>query len=204
LITGKITPDHPLFSWLLRNKVTPEALFEIAANPIKLDIMGLNFYPQWSTKQIYQDRRGRIQFRDIEPEGAGFVELIEGYYERYQTPIMITETSAVGSDGIRSEWLDASLKMIKDLRERGIPVVGYTWFPIFTMIDWRYRFSTEPLENFYLELGAYKLNREAGKRWLETPLVAQMKAAIRNSAESIGELRSDVYNSLAPSLGFTG
>lgn len=190
LITGRITPDHPLFPWFLRNGTTSEALKEIAENKIELDVVGLNFYPQWSTKQIYQDSRGRIMFRDIEPEGSGFKDLIESYYERYQAPVMITETSAVGSDEIRSEWFEASTRMVKELRADGIPVIGYTWFPLFTMIDWRYRFSNEPLENFYLELGAYKLNRDKSieKRWLETPLVPQFKAAIQNSEQSIGSL----------------
>jgi beta-glucosidase/6-phospho-beta-glucosidase/beta-galactosidase len=190
LITGRMTPDHPLFSWFVRSGITSDNLKELAANKIELDVLGLNFYPQWSTKQIYQDGRGRIIFRDIEPEGNGFIELIESYYERYEVPIMITETSAVGPDEIRSRWFDASTSMVKELRGRGVPVIGYTWFPLFTMIDWRYRFSNEPLENFYLELGVYKLNRnaEAGNRWIETPLVAEMKAAIQNSAESIGSL----------------
>ena len=207
LITGRMTPDHPLFPWLLRSGVTPEAVKEIADNAIKLDVLGLNFYPQWSTKQIYQDNRGRIQFRDIEPEGNGFIELIESYYKRYETPIIITETSAVGSDEIRSRWFDTSVRMVKNLRSHGTPVIGYTWFPLFTMIDWRYRFSNEPLENFYLELGVYKLNRNydgSGRRWLETPLVQQMQDAIRNSEESVGRLNMENQISLAPSLGFTG
>ncbi|HYP49668.1 MAG TPA: hypothetical protein VEQ34_01915, partial [Pyrinomonadaceae bacterium] len=47
-----------------------------------------------------------------------------------------------------------------------------------------------PLENFYLELGAYKINRDKSdkRRWLETPLVPQFKAAIQNSEQSIGSL----------------
>ncbi|MDQ4120619.1 MAG: family 1 glycosylhydrolase [Acidobacteriota bacterium] len=190
LVTGRITPEHPLFLWFLRNGVTPDALSEIAANKIELDVMGLNFYPQWSTKQIYQNSRGRILFRDIEPEGVGFIELIESYYERYKVPLMITETSAVGSDEIRSRWFDASTSMVKELRGRGVPVIGYTWFPLFTMIDWRYRFSNEPLENFYLELGVYKINRDKSdrRRWLETTLVPQFREAIQNSEQSIGWL----------------
>lgn len=199
LINGRLTPDHPLFPWFLRNGTTPDALNEIAENKVELDVLGLNFYPQWSTKQIYQNSRGRIMFRDIEPEGNGFIELIEAYYKRYEVPVMITETSAVGSDDIRSRWFEASTNMVKELRGRGVPVVGYTWFPLFTMIDWRYRFSNEPLENFYLELGVYKLNRDNsnGKRWLETPLVSQFKAAVQNAAESIGYLNT-VETSIPP------
>jgi beta-glucosidase len=189
LITGRITHDHLLFPWLVRNGATPDELDELRRNKISLDVLGMNFYPQWSTKQIYFDKRGRIAFRETEPDGEGFAELIRDYYYRYQVPVMITETSAVGPEEIREKWLQFSLETIKKLRREGVPVVGYTWFPMFTMIDWRYRFSQEPLENFYLELGLYQLNRKPnGKRWLETPLVEMMKDYIRNSEESVGEL----------------
>jgi beta-glucosidase/6-phospho-beta-glucosidase/beta-galactosidase len=189
LISGRLTHDHLIFPWLIRNGASPDELDEIRRNKISLDVLGLNFYPQWSTKQLYIDKRGRVAFRETEPDGAGFSELITHYYERYQVPIMITETSAVGTHDIRQQWLKSSVGMIKDLRWSGIPVIGYTWFPFFTMIDWRYRFATEPLEDFYLELGLYKLNREAAKpRWLQTPIVEQMKGYVKNSNESIGNL----------------
>ncbi len=189
LISGRLTHDHLLFPWLIRNGASPDDLAELQKNKISLDVLGLNFYPQWSTKQLYLDKRGRIAFRETEPDGEGFAELITDYYNRYKVPVMITETSAVGTDEIRSQWLDSSVRMIKNLRGEGVPVIGYTWFPMFTMIDWRYRFSDEPLENFYLELGLYHLNREKGeKRWLASPLVEQMKKLVNNPDESIGEL----------------
>lgn len=200
LISGRLTHDHLLFSWLVRNEASPDALDEIGRNPIELDVLGLNFYPQWSTKLLHIDKRGRLTFSETEPEGDGFKELITHYHDRYQVPIMITETSAVGSDEIRERWLESSVSMIKDLRRDGIPVIGYTWFPLFTMIDWRYRFSTDPLESFYLELGLYKLNREdAGKRWLETPLVDKIKRYIDNPGGSIGDLSVHGVSSEAPS-----
>jgi len=189
LVSGKLTHDHLLFSWLVRNGASPDALDEIASNPIDLDVIGLNFYPQWSTKLMYIDKRGRLAFRETEPDGDGFKELITNYHERYNVPIMITETSAVGSDEIRERWLETSVSMIKDLRANHVPVIGYTWFPLFTMIDWRYRFSQEPLENFYLELGLYNLNREAAQpRWLETPLVEKMKGYIHDPRSAVGDL----------------
>jgi beta-glucosidase len=190
LISGRLTHDHLLFPWLVRNGVTPAELDELRRDKITLDVLGMNFYPQWSTKQLYIDKRGRLAFQETEPDGQGFAELITDYYNRYQAPIMITETSAVGSHEIREQWLESSVSTIKNLRASGVPVIGYTWFPLFTMIDWRYRFSNEPLENFYLELGLYTLNRESGgKRWLETPIVEQMKSYIKNSEERIGNIQ---------------
>jgi hypothetical protein len=189
LISGRLTHDHLLFSWLVRNGASPDDLVELGQNPIDLDVLGLNFYPQWSTKLLYIDKRGRLAFRETEHEGDGFKELITHYHDRYNVPIMITETSAVGSDEIRQRWLHSSVSMIRDLRAGGVPVIGYTWFPLFTMVDWRYRFSQEPLENFYLELGLYRLNRESeGPRWIETPLVEQIKKYIANSKAAVGHL----------------
>lgn len=189
LISGRLTHDHLLFSWLVRNGASLDDLAELQNNKIKLDVLGMNFYPQWSTKQLYLDNRGRVAFRETEHEGDGFAELITDYYRRYEVPIMITETSAVGNDETRSRWLDSSVSSIKNLRAAGVPVIGYTWFPFFTMIDWRYRFSDEPLENFYLELGMYHLNREkTGKRWQPSPLVEQMKTMIANPEKAVGRL----------------
>jgi beta-glucosidase len=189
LISGRLTHDHLLFSWLVRNGATPGEIEELRLNKIDLDVLGMNFYPQWSTKQLYIDNRGRIAFRETEHDGEGFAELITDYYNRYQVPVMITETSAVGSNEVRERWLESSVSMIKTLRESGVPVIGYTWFPLFTMIDWRYRFSNEPLENFYLELGMYSLNRDKnGPRWLETPIVSQMKDYIKNTEARVGNL----------------
>ena len=124
LITGRVNHDHLLYSWLLYNGAAPDDLIFLAENRIELDMLGLNFYPQWSTKQIYLDKKGRIAFRETEPEGGGFAELITHYHDRYQVPVFITETSAVGSDEIRLAWLKSSVAAIKGLRERGVPVIG--------------------------------------------------------------------------------
>lgn len=189
LLTGRITPEHPLFVWLIRNGVSADELQAIAARRIHLDVVGLNFYPQWSTKQIYLDQRGRIAYRNTEQEGEGFAALITDYYHRYHAPVMVTETSAFGPTEVRAQWLKASVQAIKGLREQGVPVYGYTWFPLFTMIDWRYRFGRGPLHEYYLDLGLYQLNREEGRRWLETPLAEQMRSYIADPATAVGTLR---------------
>lgn len=192
LITGRIRQDHELFSWIVRNGASPDAIDEISQNAIKLDLIGMNFYPQWSTRLLYIDKRGKLAFSETEQDGVGFKELITDHYERYKVPIVITETSAVGSDEIRERWLDSSVGMIKDLRGSSVPVLGYTWFPLFTMIDWRYRFGTDPMENYYLELGLYRLNQQSTKpRWLETPLVAKLKSYIADPVAAIGHLKKD-------------
>jgi beta-glucosidase/6-phospho-beta-glucosidase/beta-galactosidase len=189
LLTGRVTHEHPLFPWLVYNGASPNDLSHIASRAIRLDVIGMNFYPLWSTQELHLDKRGRLAYRPTDPEGSGFAKLIEEYYDRYKVPIIITETSAHLSDETRSRWLEQSLSAIKALRGQGVPVHGYTWFPLFTMVDWRYRFGQGPVEDYYIELGLYTLSREAGEpRWLPTPLVAEMRDCINNPEQSIGHL----------------
>jgi len=189
LLTGLVNGSHPLFNWLIRNGTSIEDLDNICGRPIALDVLGLNFYPQWSTQQLYIDQRGRLAYRATEQDGAGFATLIDDFYQRYKVPIMVTETSAFGSEELRSQWLNASLGAIKHLRSRGVPVVGYTWFPLFTMIDWRYRYGKGPKEQYRIELGLYRLKDTADEhgRWAPTPLVEQFQYCVRNPEQAIGE-----------------
>jgi hypothetical protein len=187
LLTGRVSPDHPLFPWLVRNGASPDRLAAIAESPVPFTLMGLNFYPQWSTTQLYIDRKGRLAYQPVEQDGAGFSALIEDYYRRYRLPIMVTETSAKGNEVVRARWLEASVAAIRVLRGRGIPVLGYTWFPLFTMIDWKYRFGRGPLDEYRLDLGLYTLNGSQ-PRWRPTPLVEQFRSYITDAENAIGNL----------------
>jgi beta-glucosidase len=190
LLTGRVTPEHPLFVWLLRSGASPDVLAEIARRPTKLDVLGLNFYPQWSTQHLYVDPKGRLAYRVHEEDAAGFAALINDYYERYRAPLIITETSAFGTEELRAHWLRSSVEAVKYLRGQHVPVVGYTWFPMFTMIDWRYRHATAPAAQYRIELGLYRLSDDiaAQGRWSATPLVEQFREYVANPAASIGEL----------------
>jgi beta-glucosidase/6-phospho-beta-glucosidase/beta-galactosidase len=187
LLTGRVTPSHPLFAWLVRSGASPDRLAAIAAQPVPFSLMGLNFYPQWSTTQLYIDRKGRLAYQPVEQDGAGFSTLIQDYYQRYQLPIMVTETSARGDESVRARWLEASVAAIRALRSRNVPVLGYTWFPLFTMIDWRYRFGRGPLKEYRLELGLYSLDGDE-QRWRPTPLVEQFRSYVSDAENAVGNL----------------
>jgi beta-glucosidase len=188
LLTGRVTSEHPLFSWLVRNGASLIDLAALKQSAITLDMLGLNFYPQWSTLRLYLNAQGQAVRRTTERKGGGFAEMMLAYYQRYQAPVLVTETSAHGSNEMRAMWLDSCMVAIKALREKGIPILGYTWFPLFTMIDWRYRYGRKPLANYRLELGLYKLGEPEGPRWLPTPLVPRFMAYSSNSEASIGTL----------------
>lgn len=191
LITGQITREHPLFQWLLEHGAGAQELEQLARGKIALDAIGLNFYPQWSTRQIHLDAQGRLKYRLVEKDGAGFSELLQDFYTRYQVPMIVTETSAFGANRLRARWLAASVAAIKNLRAGGVPIHGYTWFPLFTMYKWNYRRGRLPLERYRFDLGLFQLNtQEDGPRFLETPLVEQFVSYVNNPKEAVGDLRT--------------
>jgi beta-glucosidase len=189
MLTGRIRPEHPLWSWLLRNGASPNDLMAFARSPIALDVLGLNFYPQWSTRQIAVDEKGRLVYRIAEKDGAGFADIIADFYHRYRAPVIVTETSAKGKQAVRLRWLEASVAAIRRLRGAGVPVLGYTWFPMFTMYDWRYRTGHGPLEEYRLELGLYTLGQgDTDGRWHPTPLVETLQSYIAEPERAVGTL----------------
>jgi beta-glucosidase/6-phospho-beta-glucosidase/beta-galactosidase len=189
LIAGRITPDHPLYTWLLRNGAGPDELSGIRRDAVPLDVIGMNFYPQWSTQQVSVNRKGRLEWRPVEEDGAGFVQLIADYHKHYGVPILVTETSAKGAVDVRARWLETSVAAIHRLRAEGVPVIGYTWFPLFTMIDWRYRYGKRPLKDYHLDLGLYTLAPEGSeRRWRPTPLVEQFQRYVADPAGAVGAI----------------
>ena len=88
-------------------------------------------------------------------------------------PIMITETSSNGDVKARARWMDETVATVSSLRGEGIPIIGYTWFPLFTMVDWAYRKGRLTLDKYLVHLGLYDsaFDMEGVLRRQATPLV---------------------------------
>jgi beta-glucosidase/6-phospho-beta-glucosidase/beta-galactosidase len=179
LIAGRVNESHPLWPWLLQNGASADALLWFQHNTVPIDVMGLNFYPQWSSRQVGFDSMGRRFSRPVFRDGANFSELITRYYEKYRRPIMITETSAFGRHDVRSRWLADSTNAVQQLRSAGVPLIGYTWFPMLTMVTWSYRYGTMPASEYDIDLGLFKLNRKGSPRWQEMPLAEEFRRLIK-------------------------
>ena len=55
----------------------------------------------------------------------------------------------------RAQWMDETIDAVRAVRAEGLPVVGYTWFPMITMFDWLYRRGDKPLADYAIHLGLY-------------------------------------------------
>jgi beta-glucosidase len=188
LVTGRVDASHPLLAWLGDHGVHDSMLDYFASNPVPPDVMGVNYYPRHSTELFEPGVHHGGGFGDpraTRDDGVlGLREVLTGYAERYGAPVMVTETCVTGTVAERAEWLDNSVAEVVRLAAAGLPIVGYTWWPVFDMYEWTYRHSTENRAAHLLSMGLWSLaERDGDLARVPTPLVAQFRAlAERHSA----------------------
>ncbi len=187
LACGLVGPGHPRFDWLVEHGADAGRLDYLAEHAPEWDILGVNFYP-WTNRRIVRRRNGRLRsVCDTPPETL--TEVLRMVHARYERPMMVTETSATGCPLERARWMRETLGAVRSARSEGLPVVGYTWFPLFTMIEWKYRWSRRGLQDHLLHLGLYDVRPRDGRMDREaTPLVDAFRDHVANPANSVGEV----------------
>jgi beta-glucosidase/6-phospho-beta-glucosidase/beta-galactosidase len=190
LVSGRMRPDSPLWPWLLRHGATEEELAWFHARAVELPLVGLNLYPMFTRKVL---RRSGTRSRWTMPYATA--EIVERlgrlYWERYRAPVFISETASVGSVARRRAWLQDSVAAVRRLRSAGVPMVGYTWWPLFALVTWAYRQGTHPPAFYLKQMGLWNLDASLVRR--RTPLVDEFRQLANAGAASAGSLaRADV------------
>ena len=172
LTTGRVDHDHALIDYLVENGVTEADLDWFQQNCVTFDIFGANYYP-WSYAELRMHTSGKPYTVVRRASGHKIEIILRNAWERYHLPIMVTETSSNGDVEARARWMDETVESVYSLRKEGIPIVGYTWFPLFTMVDWAYRKGRRTLDKYLVHLGLYDsaFDTEGVLRRQETPLV---------------------------------
>ncbi|MDX6710695.1 MAG: beta-glucosidase [Blastocatellia bacterium] len=189
LITGLVTPLHPLYSFVLKHGMSESELTWFSEHAVKLDVLGINMYPMYTLKEMIRTTGG-IRTR-MPYASADLVEqLATMYWQRYHRPIMIAETASVGPVKRRLRWLNDSLGAVRRLRAGGVPLIGYTWWPMFALIGWAYRQNNRPFENYLLQMGLWDLQSDNGNQLerVATPIVDIYKEMIAGGIRDVGKL----------------
>ena len=84
-------------------------------------------------------------------------------------------------------WLESSLDAVERSRARGVPIVGYTWWPLFALVAWAYRQGRRPLASHLLQMGLYDLEPESLAR-IRTPLVDLYRELAAGGSRVAGRL----------------
>jgi beta-glucosidase/6-phospho-beta-glucosidase/beta-galactosidase len=155
LVTGRVNEGHPLYVYLQLHGITAGDLAWFRDHAVRFDYLGVNFYP-WSSGELRPGKHDRLYRVPRRGSGTVLAEVLREAYVRYALPLIVTETSARGDLATRTRWMDETIAAVAALRREGMPVVGYTWFPLITMIDWAYRTGRRPLHHYLLHLGLYE------------------------------------------------
>jgi beta-glucosidase/6-phospho-beta-glucosidase/beta-galactosidase len=159
LTMGLVGDGHPLRSWLGAHGVTDDELRWYADNAVQPDVIGVNYYPTFTTIRVEDGKT-----TPIVAGVAGLRDLVEVYSRRYGRPLLITETSLIGTPEEKIAWLQDSAAEAVTLREEGHPLIGFTWFPFLDMFDWLYRFDEAPADDWHVAFGLVDLVRGADQQ----------------------------------------
>ena len=105
---------------------------EIGGHPRYLDIVGVNFYHanEWE----YPDRTIAWHDQPRDPRWKPLGDLVTEVFERYDRPVMISETSHFGAG--RARWLREVGSEVDRVLGRGVPLLGVCIYPIIDRPDW--------------------------------------------------------------------
>lgn len=158
LTMGRVDDSHPLRDYLATHGVTAADLEWFRDNAVAPDVVGVNYYPGFTTVEYVG-----ASTLPVEAGTAGLRDLLSLYHERYRLPLALTETSRGGPVESRLAWLSESIEAVQALRDEGMPIVGYTWFPFFTLVDWLYRNDLAAPDDWFIHMGLVDLHRGADR-----------------------------------------
>jgi beta-glucosidase len=152
LLLGLVTRGHPLWSWLVEHGAAPETLDSFVAAPPRLDVLGVNYYPDL-TPRVIERVDGEIRQVTANRWTAGLEQVLRSARNRYALPMVVTETSIEGDESTRRRWAEESMATVRALRDEGLDLRGYTWWPLLDFVDWSYASGGRNVEEFVLDPG---------------------------------------------------
>jgi hypothetical protein len=118
--------DRPALSAFLQ--AGGEPLLDLP--PIRVDVLGLDYYPH---SEWWYDESGS---RSPSPAPRGFAAIAADYHARYALPVVLSETNIRGLPSDRATWLRYILDQYEQAVEAGVPLQGFSWFPMIDSMDW--------------------------------------------------------------------
>jgi beta-glucosidase/6-phospho-beta-glucosidase/beta-galactosidase len=127
-----VPPDGKVLLYLLDNGMTRDEFAWFMGHGLGGRIvMGNDFYER--NEQLVVPGGG------IRPAGEvfGWSVITRQYFDRYRRPVMHTETNNIGRSARDApRWLWKEFLNVRNLREQGVPVLGFTWFSLTDQVDW--------------------------------------------------------------------
>lgn len=149
LLLGLVDEGHPMHAWLLEHGAETEVLEQLQRDVPSVDLLGVNYYPDLTPRRLVQVG-DRVEQVATNQWADGLRDRLLYFAERYEVPMLVTETSIEGTEQLRADWLVASARAVLDLRDGGLDIRGYTWWPLLDFVDWSYASDGRNVEEFLL------------------------------------------------------
>jgi beta-glucosidase/6-phospho-beta-glucosidase/beta-galactosidase len=123
-------PDADICHYLGDNGLTREEYdWFMAGEPPGYQIMGNDYYGR--NEHIMKPDGSMCPAEDV----MGWYQITKEYYRRYKKPVMHTETNVFDPDNAPT-WLWKQWINILQMRNDGVPVLGFTWYSLIDQVDW--------------------------------------------------------------------
>ncbi|WP_318386082.1 NAD(P)-binding protein [Enterobacter sp.] len=112
---------------MLAGRLAPE----LGGHPRYLDLIGANYYHdnQWES-----GTNARLYWHLGDPRRQPLHQMLASLHERYQRPILLAETSHVGSG--RGAWINHITAEVAQAQLAGVDLLGICLYPIIDRPDW--------------------------------------------------------------------
>jgi len=182
LVTGRVDDSHPLAGWLRGRGVSDEHLAWLRGHAVQPGILGFNMYPMFSRKEVRRAPRGGFRTRIRPCWTETLVEIARLYAARHPAaPLMITETGCNGSARRRARWIEDSRRAVEQLRAESVELVGYVYWPLFSLVGWAYQRGRHALDRYMVHMGLWDLRSSPnGLQRVRTPAVDAFQRAMRS------------------------
>lgn len=125
--------ESEMYEYLMDNGMTRDEYHFFLKNNLKRHcIMGNDYYIT-NEHRVSADGSTRAA-----GEIFGYHVITSQYYQRYQLPVMHTETNfkqgPAGDEAVN--WLWKEWANVMRVRNDGVPIVGFTWYSITDQVDW--------------------------------------------------------------------
>jgi beta-glucosidase/6-phospho-beta-glucosidase/beta-galactosidase len=151
-----LTYGHPLsfemYEYLMDHGITRDDYHWFSHHHKKQHcVMGNDYYAD--NEHLVQDDGS------LSPSGEifGYYVITNQYFQRYRLPVMHTETNLSDPDKAPA-WLRKEWANVHQLREDGVPMLGFTYYSLTDQVDWD---SALRDDNGHVnQLGLYDLDRK--------------------------------------------
>ena len=175
LVLGRVHAGHSQHARLLESGISEMRLAALATRPQTIDVVGVNFYPNLSRSHLVTSR-GSVRHRSRYATGDDLATAVRRFHQHTGLPVMVTETSDNAPIEQRAAWMDDSIEALGRVRAAGLPVVGYTWFPVMSHVEWRWRRGPYNHHAYWCHMGLWDLDERLRRN--RTPLVDRYAAVV--------------------------